>query len=52
VIENIKADVKAIMGKETPVLVAVFKSAIISQTQLPVNDSIQSNVPIRQGDNE
>ncbi len=47
VIEDIRADVKAVMGKKTPVLIGVFQNAVISQMQLPTNNSTQINNPIR-----
>jgi ABC-type nitrate/sulfonate/bicarbonate transport system ATPase subunit len=45
VIEDIRADVKAVMGKKTPVLIGVFQNAVISPTQLPTNKSTQINNP-------
>ncbi|HEG44617.1 MAG TPA: TIGR00341 family protein [Phycisphaerales bacterium] len=47
VIEDIRAAVKKIMGQDTPVLIRVFQNAVIPQTQLPMNNSIQSVNPIR-----
>ncbi|MHC5061292.1 MAG: TIGR00341 family protein [Planctomycetota bacterium] len=38
VIEQIKADVKKVMGKETPVLVGVFQSAVVGQIQEPTDE--------------
>jgi uncharacterized hydrophobic protein (TIGR00271 family) len=47
VIEDIRADVKAVMGKNTPVLIGVFQNAVISQTQLSTNNSEHSDKSIR-----
>ncbi len=46
VIEDIRADVKAVMGKKTPVLIGVFQNAVILESQLPTNNSAQINNPI------
>jgi hypothetical protein len=47
VLEDIRADVKAIMGKDTPVLVGVFQNAVIPQTQRPANESKKNNDTLR-----
>ena len=47
VVEDIRAGVKGVMGKKTPVLIGVFQNAVTSQAQLPTNNSTHSDNPVR-----